>query len=74
VARRVDGEVRLDADRLVHAQALNGTVQRHLRAIEAHRKALRRGLVRELAEPVRPLNDADGALDQRHVEQLIDAL
>ena len=56
-----------------HAQPLRRGVQRHQRAVEAQAEGAWRALVREGAQPVRPLHHADVALDQRQLEQLLDA-
>ncbi|MCY1464640.1 hypothetical protein D9M71_826910 [compost metagenome] len=57
-----------------HAQALRGGVKRHLSAVEAQRKAVRRLHLRKADEPVGPLNNTDIALDERHLQQLFHPL
>jgi hypothetical protein len=57
-----------------HAQPLRRGIQRHLRAVKADGEVIRRALLRIASKPVGPLDDADVALDQRHVQQLVDAL
>ena len=55
-------------------QSLGGRVERHLRAVEAQSEAIGRALFGVCRKLVGPLDDADIALDQRHLQQLFRAL